>query len=213
MENQTRRLLVVTEGPNQGQAYVLQDMVCTIGRTADNTIVIDNPRISRHHTQIRLLPDGAVVEDMGSTNGTWLNGRALTSPQRLKPGDIIGLADYVAFRYEVEAGLPTVKLTPPGTPTGVMTDYDALMPPPPPAYEEPYPAYPESAAAPLPQPAPTLQAVGATRPRRSQRVYIVIAILLILICLCAAVAVYLWFAPVEFWQKVFEIFNIPMPVL
>ncbi|HOT92324.1 MAG TPA: FHA domain-containing protein [Anaerolineae bacterium] len=210
MDNQMRHLLVVTDGPNQGQAYVLQDMVCTIGRTADNTIVIDNPRISRHHTQIRLLPDGAVVEDMGSTNGTWLNGRPLTSPRRLTPGDIIGLADYIAFRFEVEEGLPTVKLTPADMPAGVMPDYDVPPPPPPPAYPEPYPAYPESS---LPQATAAPQVAGAARPRRSRWTYVVIAILLILICLCAAVAVYLWFAPVEFWQKVFEFFNIPMPVL
>lgn len=218
MENQIRRSLTITEGPNQGQSYVLQDMVCTLGRTADNTIVIDSPRISRHHTQIRLLPDGAIVEDMGSTNGTWVNNRRLTGPQRLTPGDIIGLADYVSFRFEVEEGMRTEKLMPamPGTPTQVMDDvYNIPAPPPPPDYQEPYRQYAETATPsftpvqPAQPPAPQLGV--APRPKRSQWVYIVIAILLILICICVAVAVYLWFAPVEFWQKVFELFNIPVP--
>lgn len=218
MENQNRRLLIITEGPNQGQSYALQEMICTLGRTADNTIVIDSPRISRHHTQIRLLPEGAIVEDMGSTNGTWLNNRRLTSPQRLMPGDIIGLADYIAFRFEVEEEMRTEKLTSaiPGTPTQVMDDvYSIPAPPPPMDYQEPYRQYTESETPPFipaqpAQPA-ALQPVVAPRAKRSQWMYIVVAILLILICICAAVAVYLWFAPVEFWQKVFELFNIPVP--
>ncbi|HOU12137.1 MAG TPA: FHA domain-containing protein [Anaerolineae bacterium] len=218
MDNQIRRVLIVTEGPNQGQSYALQEMICTLGRTADNTVVIDSPRISRHHTQIRLLPEGAIVEDMGSTNGTWLNNRRLTSPQRLMPGDIIGLADYVTFRFEVEEEVWTEKLIPamPGAPTQVMDDvYSTPVPPPPRGYQEPYRQYAEPETPPFvpAQSAPpaALQPIVAPRAKRPQWVYIVVAILLVLICICAAVAVYLWFAPVEFWEKVFELFNIPIP--
>ncbi len=217
MENQIRRLLIVTEGPNQGQSYVLQEMICTLGRTADNTVVIDSPRISRHHTQIRLLPEGAIVEDTGSTNGTWLNNRRLTSPQRLTPGDIIGLADYISFRFEVEEGMRTERLVPamPGTPTQAMSDVYNVPAPPPPSYEEPYRPYAETATPSFTPaqsaPPPVSQPASAPGAKRSQWVYIVVAILLVLICICAAVAVYLWFAPVEFWQKVFELFNIPIP--
>ena len=215
MDNYIRRFLIITEGPNQGQSYALQDMICTLGRTADNTIVIDSPRISRHHPQIRLLPDGAIVEDMGSTNGTWVNNRRLTGPHRLSPGDIIGLADYISFRFEVEEGMRTEKLAPamPGTSTQVMGDApDIPGPPPPPDYQEPYRQYPESAAPSFAPAQPSFpQQNVAPRPKRSQWTYIVIAILLILICVCAAVAVYLWFAPVTFWQRIFELFNIPVP--
>lgn len=230
MENYRRRFLIVTEGPNLGQAYVLQDMVCTLGRTADNTIVIDSPRISRHHTQIRLLPDGAIVEDMGSTNGTWVNNRQLTGPHRLKPGDVIGLADYITFRFENDDVLRTEKLTPapPDTVTQVMDDTPLYTPPPPSPsdYEEPYRAYTTTDAAPqypplqqppmirydtTPPPAGVRPPTPAPPAKRKPWVYVVVAILLILICICIAVAVYLWFAPVTFWQRVFELFNIPIP--
>ncbi len=247
MENYSRRFLIVVEGPNEGQAYPLQDMICTLGRTTDNTIVIDSARISRHHTQIRLLPEGAIVEDMGSTNGTWVNYRQLTGPHRLMPGDIISLADYVTFRYEVEDALHTEKLAPAmsGSATQVMDDnLTHTPPPPPPDYEEPYQAYPESAAAPqytAPPRQPFIQLGSASQPpsvpqtpsamqttpappraiatppqsapptKRSKWVYIVVAILLILICICLAIAVYLWFAPVTFWESIFELFNVPIP--
>lgn len=244
MENYSRRFLVVIEGPNEGQAYPLQDMVCTLGRTADNTIVIDSTRISRHHTQIR-LPEGAtgttaMVEDMGSTNGTWVNHRQLTGPQRLMPGDVITLADYITFRYEVEDTQLTEKLAPamPGTATQVIDDHQLYTPPPPPPpdYEEPYRTYSESPPTPPQQPfiqfgsapqtapasqstsvpqqvwaAPPVSAPAALPAKRSKWIYIIVAILLVLICICLGVAIYLWFAPVTFWESVFELFNIPMP--
>ncbi len=241
MENYSRRFLVVIEGPNEGQAYPLQDVVCTIGRTADNTIVIDSPRISRHHTQIRFTESAtgtmAMVEDMGSTNGTWVNQRQLSGPQRLMPGDIITLADYVAFRYEVEDTLNTEKLAPamPGSVTKVIDD-SATYPPPPPTYEEPYRPYDETPTpaprqpfiqlgsapqtAPPAQPvsrpsqpkaAPPVSTPAAPPAKRSKWVYLIVAILVVLICICVAIAVYLWFAPVTFWEQVFELFNIPLP--
>jgi predicted component of type VI protein secretion system len=240
MEITTQRFLVVIEGPNEGQSYPLQDMVCTIGRTADNTIVIDSTRISRHHTQIRFTErtagTAAIVEDMGSTNGTWVNHRQLTGPHQLMPGDVITLADYITFRYEVEDALSTERLAPamPGNATQMLDDSSPYPPPPPPPpdYEEPYRAYSESPTMPpqepfiqfdsapqtvLPsQPTPPPQrartAPPATPPvKRSKWIYLVVAILLILICICLGVAIYLWFAPVTFWESVFELFNIPLP--
>jgi len=241
MENYSRRFLVVVEGPNEGQAYPLQDLVCTIGRTADNTIVVDSPRISRHHTQIRFVESAtgtmAMVEDMGSTNGTWVNQRQLTGPQRLMPGDTITLADYIAFRYEVEDTLHTEKLPPamPCSATKVIDD-SATYTPPPPNYEEPYRPYDETPTpAPrqpfiqlgsVPQTMPPAQPVSrpqqpwATPPistpaappaKRSKWVYVIVAILIVLICICVAIAVYLWFAPVTFWEQVFKFFNFPIP--
>ena len=245
MENDKRQFLIVTEGPNEGQAYLLQDMVCTIGRTADNTIVIDSTRISRHHTQIRLTEGTAgttaIVEDMGSTNGTWVNHRQLTGPHQLMPGDVITLADYITFRYEVEDASSTARLAAamPGNATKMMDDSTPYPPPPPPPdYEEPYRTSSESPTMPPQQPFIQLgsgpKMVSASQPtppppqqrwtappvappppappaKRSKWIYVVVAILLVLICICLGVAIYLWFAPVTFWESVFDLFNIPLP--
>ena len=234
------RFLVMIEGPNEGQVYPLQDTVCTLGRSANNTLVIDSPSISRYHTQIRLLPGRAmgataIVEDMGSTNGTWVNQRQLTGPQRLVSGDIITLADHISFRYEVK-DTPLIERPTPGSLSRSKDDSQTYPPPPPPDDQAARQAYPEGVPASPKQPfvqygaaaqtAPPSQPASAPRrtsttvvspppsappAKRSTWTYIIVAILLILICLCLAVAVYLWFAPVTFWEQVFGLFNIPIP--
>ena len=224
MENQAQHMLVIAEGPDKGKTYPLQAMNCTLGRSADNAVVFDSSRVSRHHAQIRLLPTGAVIEDLGSTNGTWLNGQRLAEPRALSSGDRIRLADYVTLEYVVEdAGrAATVVAEMPGGSTQVMDEpprYDPPTPPPPiradyAPYEppaQPQPAYePEVAAGHAADLEPDAEAVVPS-PRRSGWLYAVIGVLVVLICLCVALAVYLWFAPVTFWERVFDLVGIPMP--
>lgn len=224
MANQRQHLLVITEGPNQGRTYPLYEVSCTLGRSADNTMVFDSSRISRHHAQIRLLPSGAIVEDLDSTNGTWLNGEQLTEPRLLSPGDQIRLADYVTLAYFVEAGghdatviegalgpLPQAMddVGPPvyssdGPPHPAMHDSSEPAPSPQPAHSPPAPSvYVEQPAQKAAAPAPARQ--------RSGWLYALIGLLLALICLCVALSVYLWFAPVTFWERVFRLVGVPMP--
>jgi ABC-type multidrug transport system ATPase subunit len=65
----------------------------TIGRTADNTIVLDHPQVSARHAIIRRTPEGVLVEDRGSTNGTYVNHRRITRAT-LHPGDQLQIASY-----------------------------------------------------------------------------------------------------------------------
>jgi hypothetical protein len=58
----------------------------TIGRVADNGLVLPKPDVSRHHARIRLTGQTAMLEDLGSTNGTWLEGRRITGSARLAAG-------------------------------------------------------------------------------------------------------------------------------
>lgn len=223
MESQKQHKLMVTEGPNQGKTYPLQGMNCTIGRSADNTVVLDSSRISRHHAQIRILPTGTVIEDMGSTNGTWLNGQRLAEPRTLSPGDRIRLADYVTLAYVVEpiGGAATVISDMPGGATQMMDDRPRYEPPtPPPPIRADYAPF-EPAAEPTPSAEPVSpQAYESSTPvdmpsepprKRSGWLYALIGVLVVLICLCVALAVYLWFAPVTFWERVFDLVGIPMP--
>jgi pSer/pThr/pTyr-binding forkhead associated (FHA) protein len=69
----------------------LRQKVINIGRQQDNTVVIDDPRISRHHAQLHAVHGRYVIFDLGSTGGTYINGhRAQQSV--VYPGDIISLA-------------------------------------------------------------------------------------------------------------------------
>ena len=64
----------------------------TIGRSSDCDLAIDDRAVSRHHARLRRTIEGWDVLDLGSTNGTWLNGRRITSAVAL-PGDELDLAD------------------------------------------------------------------------------------------------------------------------
>jgi len=80
------RKLTVVEGELQGTAVPLSTSVITIGRAPDSTIVLGDDYVSTRHA--RIYPSGSewVVEDLGSTNGTWINKTRLTTPTILEPG-------------------------------------------------------------------------------------------------------------------------------
>jgi pSer/pThr/pTyr-binding forkhead associated (FHA) protein len=78
--------LVVIEGPNEGREFELSGAT-TIGRDTSAGLVIDDPEASRRHSSLSVEGDTVTIEDLGSTNGTFLNGRRIFAAQRLKKGD------------------------------------------------------------------------------------------------------------------------------
>jgi pSer/pThr/pTyr-binding forkhead associated (FHA) protein len=101
------------------QAYDVNALAVRIGRGDDMDIVIDNVSVSRRQAQIRMEAQGHwVVEDLGSSNGTFLNGTRLTAPQPLNRGDEISFGKFSIFfdrtlkepiqerNVEVKPGLP-----------------------------------------------------------------------------------------------------------
>jgi|TARA_B100002003_G_C14032543_1_gene497691 pSer/pThr/pTyr-binding forkhead associated (FHA) protein len=80
-----------------------------IGRDEDNDIVIDNAAVSRHHAKIKRAGDGYVVEDLGSTNGTFVNENRITQQEKLQDGDIVIVGKHSIlleseFKVETQAG-------------------------------------------------------------------------------------------------------------
>ena len=67
----------------------------TVGRVHGNDIVLAKRNVSKQHARLTLKDDQAVIADLNSTNGTWVNGRKITSPYRLKEGDKIYIADFI----------------------------------------------------------------------------------------------------------------------
>jgi hypothetical protein len=78
--------------------------VINIGRRSDNQIMIDDPRVSRSHAQLRVVRGHYVLFDLNSTGGTYINA-ARVSQQVLKPGDVISLAG-VPMIYGEENSTP-----------------------------------------------------------------------------------------------------------
>lgn len=73
------------------KVYPLKDTVVNVGRRLENHLVIDDPRISRNHAQLRAINGRYVLFDLNSTGGTFVNGQR-TSQTVLYPGDVISLA-------------------------------------------------------------------------------------------------------------------------
>lgn len=73
------------------KVYPLSQSVVNIGRRLDNQLIIDDPRVSRNHAQLRAIKGRFVVFDLNSTGGTFVNGQR-ASQSVLYPGDVISLA-------------------------------------------------------------------------------------------------------------------------
>jgi pSer/pThr/pTyr-binding forkhead associated (FHA) protein len=73
------------------QIFSLNLTLVNIGRQAENHLVIEDPRVSRRHAQLRVIEGRFVVFDLDSTGGTLVNGKAIHQ-HRLSPGDVISLA-------------------------------------------------------------------------------------------------------------------------
>jgi hypothetical protein len=96
--------LSVRQGPRPNLVFELDQPGYVIGREAGNEIVIEDPQVSRRHAQLTRQGNSYLIEDIGSTNGTYVNGKRVTAPTLLANGDMIGLADTVIIA--VQAPLP-----------------------------------------------------------------------------------------------------------
>lgn len=86
-----------------GKVFVLRD-VSVIGRGSESLVRIADPRVSRRHAMIRSQNNGYWFFDLGSINGSAINGRRVTTSQLLVSGDGIRIADHL-FRFECTEGL------------------------------------------------------------------------------------------------------------
>lgn len=76
------------------KVYDIDQSAIRVGRDEEMDIVIDNPSMSRRHAEIRQEGDGWVVEDLGSSNGTFLRGQKISGPQPVAAGDEIGFGKF-----------------------------------------------------------------------------------------------------------------------
>ena len=97
--------LVVRRGPQPNQAFEVSKDVTTLGRDISNDIVLNDRETSRHHLRLMRSGDTLTIEDLGSTNGTFVNGKRISGVTPLQNGDMIGLGETVTLALEsVDAG-------------------------------------------------------------------------------------------------------------
>ncbi len=100
--------LTIAEGKGRGQRFQFDAPDVTIGRGAENDVVLNDAGVSRNHARIRQAVKGYELSDNGSANGTDLNGSIIGGPTLLRDGDRIGVGPIV-FRFEaVRAELPAM---------------------------------------------------------------------------------------------------------
>jgi len=107
------------------QVYDLERAVIRVGRIAEMDIVIDNVSVSRRQAEIQREGEGWIVRDIGSSNGTFVNGERLSGDRKLQAGDEIGIGKYSLF---FERSSAAAEAAPPAT---------APAPPPPSAAPRP----------------------------------------------------------------------------
>jgi|GEM_PF-787890 len=93
--------LVVQTGPGVGQVFEVGTYPQTIGRGAGVDIHLSEQTLSRHHARIQAAEQGCVVEDLGSTNGTFVNGQRLTAPTVCRNGDTLQVGEVVTLTIQI----------------------------------------------------------------------------------------------------------------
>jgi predicted component of type VI protein secretion system len=158
-------------------AFDLTKEVTLLGRDVTNDIALGDPEVSRQHARLTRTPGGVVVEDLGSTNGTFVNGERLVAPRVLSMGDLLGFGEGVtlAFESRMGEGAATV-MGAPGARRGAAAPAPAFVPP------------PRGGGMPA---APAMQAAEAAPPRRGMGRWVLAAggcLVLIIVCVGTAFA-------------------------
>ena len=143
--------LIVRRGPTPNQVFDLARDVITLGRDISNDLVVNDAEVSRTHLRLTRGIDGYTIADLGSTNGTFINGQRLLGSRPLNNGDQIGLGETVTLGYErVRVG------TSPAAPTAEV----GYAPGQPPQQQQPPSPY-----------APPQQDMGYQQPPQQQQPY------------------------------------------
>lgn len=105
-------LLVAQDGPLKGQRWQLNKPL-VLGREPSCDVVITDRQISRFHARLTPTPEGVILEDLGSKNGTHHNGSLLTAPVVLQDGDLLSIAMAQQFIFLVsDATTPLLEGSP-----------------------------------------------------------------------------------------------------
>lgn len=191
--------LVMKTGPAPGKTFAIEKSELFFGRDVANEVFINDAEVSRRHARLTVQASGYILEDLGSTNGTFVNGQRLTGPRVLRLGDMIMLGENVSLVFEMASYDPNATMvSAPGTvvapqppPIVAPPRAPAYVPPTPPP---PTPAYVPPPAPPSPEPAyvgrvpagPLEPVIPEERGPRRTWLWVSCGCLVVLLCLLVA---------------------------
>jgi hypothetical protein len=161
---------VMRTGPNPGKSFPLTKDELSLGRDISNDIVINDAEVSRHHARLYRQAGGFVLEDTGSTNGTFVNGQRLMGPHLLRPGEMILLGENISLIFEAYQFDPDATIA-----SGAVPDMPAYpqQPPAAPYYPVSQPSYAQMPPqAPVQAQEPPVQAYTGTVPAGPEEEYV-----------------------------------------
>lgn len=172
---------VMRSGPTPGVTFPLEGDQLIIGRDSSNGVAINDAEISRKHSRLSFQGGKYVLEDLGSTNGTFVNGQRLAGPVVLKAGDVVSLGEQIVLMYDA------INMDP-GATVAVSRKSAQVAPPPMPS------------ASPVYAPAPAYSSAPADV-KKTNMVPIFIGVgVFLFICLCAS---FFWWVDATFRWCVF----------
>jgi len=208
---------VMRSGPTPGKVFPLEGPEIIIGRDNTSSLMINDAEVSRKHTRLVWQSLGYVVEDLGSTNGTFVNGQRLTTPYVLRGGESVSLGENIVLVYESTADPDaTVLSTSASAVKQAIAEAQATAEAPKPeVLRVPAPSQPISTpVTPAPSqpvstpvtPTPSRPApVSSTpaqpvAPKKSRKSLVILLVVVLgLLCVCGVIAIYLYRAPISFW--------------
>jgi pSer/pThr/pTyr-binding forkhead associated (FHA) protein len=206
--------LVIRSGVDVGKEFVLEKNEYIIGREQTADITISDPEISRRHARLFFQNGSYIIEDLGSTNGTFVNGQKISGPYLLRPGEVVNFGEHVSVLYESvqidpnatvvssSAVAPKAPISAAPAKTPLYTPPPAPSNPPPAAAQQPFPAPIPSTPS---QPAKKKEKVASgTKMPTWLKILIIVALVVLVLCVCPVILI----DSLNLWCKLFGgIFN------
>jgi hypothetical protein len=182
MSNAPSFTLVGRSGANVGRAFTAVGDQVIVGRERDCQLFIESPNISRHHARFTFMNGQWMLEDLQSSNGTFVNGQRLGQPQYIRPGDAINLGS-LQFTFQPAATNVSQTMVEgqaqyPGVPFAPVQAAPYMPPPQYPVQPSPQPYYPQ----------PQVYAQQPARKKSSACIWIGLAGLLV-VCVGAVIVI------------------------
>ncbi len=177
--------LIMRRGPQPNQQFELNRDTLTIGRDITNDVVINDPEVSRHHARLTRTGGGFMMEDLRSTNGTFINRQRISSPTQMNSGDIVGLGETVTLVYEGGAG--PVETVIGGASGGAQQQPGGYAPSPAPSYSAP------AAPAPSAPPATSSATIEGDEEGVDVNRLVVVGCAVLTVAFCCTLVAALWY--------------------